>query len=157
MPIQIIAVGKQREPFFRDAAMEYQRRLSRYVKLTMVEVQDEKDPGASPALIARALDTEGERILERIAPRDRVVALCIEGEQMDSGRFSELVKAWQGQADPVGFVVGGSLGLSPAVLKRADLKLSFSMMTFPHQLARVLLLEQVYRAYKILSGERYHK
>lgn len=157
MPIQVIAVGKQREPFSQPA-LEFQRRLGRYCKLSIRELQDEKDPGSlSQVLAQRAVDMEGERILACIKAEDIVVALCIEGHQMDSLDFTQQIKAWHNQSTQVCFVIGGSLGLSEAVLRRADYKLSFSRMTFPHQLARVMLLEQIYRAYKIISGERYHK
>lgn len=158
MPIQILAVGKQREPFYKEAAEKYLRRLKPYCKLSIREIKDEKDPGeGSHALSQKVLETEGERLLSAIAPQDVVVALYIEGEQLTSEAFSTHVKRWHEQTRSVVFVIGGSLGLSEAVIKRADLKLSFSPMTFPHQLARVMLLEQIYRAYKINAGERYHK
>lgn len=158
MPILIIAVGKLRETFWRDATREYQRRLTRYCKLELVEVQDERDPGSnSPALLAKAVEAEGARVMERIRPGDTVVALCIEGKLLNSEDFSAQMNLWHEQAQQVVFVIGGSNGLSDDVIRRADYALSFSPMTFPHQLARVMLLEQVYRAYKIISGERYHK
>ena len=158
MPIQIIAVGKLRESYYYAAAEEYRRRLSRYCKLSVMEVQDEKDPGSlSSALTAKALEAEGGRILERIKPNDFVVALCIEGSQFSSIAFSKQIKSWHEQSAGLCFVLGGSLGLSETVLQRADMKFSFSTMTFPHQLARVMLLEQIYRAHKIIAGERYHK
>lgn len=157
MPIQIIAVGKQRE-FHQKLAQDYERRLSKYCKLSVHEVQDEKDPGpASGALIERVLEVEGNRILSLIKPQDLVVALCIDGPQDSSEELSERIRAWHNQSTKVCFVIGGSLGLSREVIKRANLTLSLSRMTFPHQLARVMLLEQLYRAYKIISGERYHK
>lgn len=157
LPIQIIAVGKQREPHLK-LAQEYERRLSRYCKLTVVEVQDEKDPGpAAVALVQKTLEVEGRRILERIKPQDFVVALCIEAQQLNTDEFSRRIRTWHDESTSVSFVIGGSLGLSEEVVKRANLCLSMSRMTFPHQLARVMLLEQVYRAYKILTGERYHK
>ena len=158
VPILIIAVGKLREAFWRDAAREYHRRLTRYCKLELVEVQDEKEPvSGSPALLTKAVDTEGARVMEHVRPGDIVVAMCIEGKQLSSGDFSAQMKAWHEQAQQVVFVIGGSLGLHEQVIKRANQTLSLSDMTFPHQLARVMLLEQIYRAYKILAGERYHK
>lgn len=158
MPFTIIAVGKQREPHFRSAALEYQRRLSRYCRLQVREVADEKEPGGlSIALVTRAMDLEGQRILDQVKPGDTLVALCVEGEMLDSPAFSRRLAAWQDSAAQVCFVIGGSLGLSEAVLRRADLKLSLSRMTLPHQLARVVLLEQIYRGFKIINGERYHK
>jgi 23S rRNA (pseudouridine1915-N3)-methyltransferase len=157
LPIQIIAVGKQREGH-HQLAQEYERRLSRFCKLSVIEVPDEKDPGtASDALVKRALEAEGKRILDRIKPQDVVVALCIEGQMMTSEALSQRVKTWHNQSLSVSFVIGGSLGLADEVIRRADLKMSLSRMTFPHQLARVMLLEQLYRSYKIISGERYHK
>ncbi|NLX83128.1 MAG: 23S rRNA (pseudouridine(1915)-N(3))-methyltransferase RlmH [Clostridiales bacterium] len=156
MPIQIIAVGKQREHLLK-LAKEYERRLSRYCRLSVVEVQDEKDPGDAAALVQRTLETEGQRILDRIRPQDIVVALCIEGSQWHSEELSQRIRTWHDESASVCFIIGGSLGLSQGVLQRANLKLSLSRMTFPHQLARVMLLEQLYRAYKIISGERYHK
>lgn len=158
LPIQIIAVGKLRESYYHAAAEEYLRRLSRYCRLSVLEVQDEKDPGSlSAALTAKAIEMEGSRILERIKPYDFVVAMCIDGSQYSSVAFSKLIKSWHEQSAGICFVLGGSLGLSEAVLQRANMKVSFSAMTFPHQLARVILLEQVYRAHKLIAGERYHK
>lgn len=158
MPILIMAVGKQREPFYKDAAEEYLQRLRPYCKIAVHEIKDEKDPGdGSEAQKQKVLALEGERILAGLTPQDVVVALCIDGEQQSSEAFSALIKPWHEQSRNVVFVIGGSLGLSDAVMKRADVKLSFSPMTFPHQLARVMLLEQIYRSYKINAGERYHK
>lgn len=157
MPITILAVGKQREPFYAQAMREYLQRLSRYCKITVKEIPDEKDPDKSEALIEKAVKAEGERILAAIKEQDHVVALCIEGRQMPSEDFSRLINDWHTRSISVVFVIGGSNGLSQEVIKRADMKLSFSTMTFPHQLARVILAEQIYRAYKIISGERYHK
>lgn len=158
MTIQLITVGKLKEAYYRSAAEEYRLRLSRYCKLAIVEVPDEKDPGEqSLALIEKAKELEGQRILGKITNQDVVVALCIEGEQMGSDQLAQQIKSWQDRSASVSFIIGGSLGLSGKVLERANLKLSFSKMTFPHQLARVMLLEQLYRAYKINAGERYHK
>jgi 23S rRNA (pseudouridine1915-N3)-methyltransferase len=158
MPVKVIAVGKLKEAGYQLAAAEYSMRLSRYCKLELVEVPDERDPKASsPPLLARAMDAEAERILTRIKPGDIVVALVIEAEQMDSETFSRKVAGWHARSADVVFVIGGSLGLGGALIARADERLSLSSMTFPHQLARVMLLEQLYRSYKIISGERYHK
>ncbi len=158
MTLRIIAVGKQREPGLALAAQEYQRRLGRYLKLQVVEVPDEKDPGPdAAALQEKAKAAEGERILSRLAANDRVIALCVEGEYLDTLAFSGRVAEWERQGRSPVFVIGGSLGLSASVLARADERLSLSAMTYPHQLARVVLLEQVYRACKINAGERYHK
>lgn len=158
MLVKVIAVGKLKEPGYSLAAAEYAKRLSRYCKLELVEVPDEKDPkAASPQLIARAMDAEAERILAYIRPADVVVALVIEASQLDSESFSRKIADWHARSAEVVFVIGGSLGLGGALLRRANEQLSFSSMTFPHQLARVMLLEQLYRSYKIISGERYHK
>lgn len=158
MPIKIIAVGKQREKGFVLAADEYARRLTRYTKLTITEVADEKDvPEENKVLALRAKQIEGERILARISANDYVIALEIDGQEMTSAEFSKKISSWHDQSVPVCFVIGGSLGLPDSVLKRAQENLSFSTMTFPHQLARVMLLEQIYRAYKIKNSERYHK
>lgn len=156
--IHIIAVGKLREPFYRQAAAEYQKRLGRYTQITITEVPDEKEPDKpSAALEEKLKQTEGERILKLIKARDRVVALCIEGTQEDSSAFSKRLGRLHEMPNDTVFVIGGSLGLSDEVLKRADERLSLSRFTFPHQLARVVLLEQIYRGYKILANERYHK
>lgn len=158
LPITILAVGKQREPYYAAAMAEYQKRLSRYCKIKVLEVADEKEPeNASPALIHKAMELEGSRLLNQIKPQDLVVALCIEGESPPTLDFASQIADWHDASTSVVFVIGGSNGLSRAVMDRADKKLSLSKLTFPHQLARVMLIEQVYRAYKISSGERYHK
>ena len=159
MRVNIICVGKVKEKFFRDAIDEYSKRLSRYVKLEIIEVPDEKTPdGASDALNAGILKTEGERILSKIKESDVVCTLEIKGKKFSSEELSQWIEG-QGIAghSSICFIIGGSLGLSDEVSKRADLKLSFSDMTFPHQLMRVILLEQIYRAEKIISKEPYHK
>lgn len=158
MPIQIIAVGKQRETGLRLAAEEYTRRLSRYCKISVIEIDDEKDPGDQAGrLTAQAMRAEGDKILSRVLPQDYVVALCVNAAPMDSLAFSKKIRQWHDGSVSLVFVIGGSMGLGENVLKRANETISFSDMTFPHQLARVMLLEQIYRAYKILMGERYHK
>ncbi|MBQ4553107.1 MAG: 23S rRNA (pseudouridine(1915)-N(3))-methyltransferase RlmH [Clostridia bacterium] len=151
-PVVIIGVGRLREKFFRDAAEEYKKRLSRYVKLDIIEVDDLPEDGGD-----MTKKKEGEMILSKIRPDDFVVANCIDGKQMDSVELSEFFREREMYGSRVVFVIGGSLGLSDEVIRRANKKLSMSKMTFPHQLFRVMLLEQIYRAQKILSGERYHK
>ena len=151
-PVVIIGVGRLREKFFRDAAEEYKKRLSRYVKLDIIEVDDLPEDGGD---ITKK--KEGEMILSKIRPDDFVVANCIDGKQMDSVELSEFFREREMYGSRVVFVIGGSLGLSDEVIRRANKKLSMSKMTFPHQLFRVMLLEQIYRAQKIISGERYHK
>ena len=159
MKITILCVGKVKEKFYRDAIGEYQKRLSRYCKLKIVEVADEKTPdGASETVENQIKEKEGNRILSKIREEDYVIALVIDGKMQDSVELSKNIQQLgvRGKSSIV-FVIGGSLGLSKAVLKRANEKLSFSKMTFPHQLMRVILLEQVYRSYRIMNGEPYHK
>ncbi len=157
--ISIIAIGKIKEDFFEDAIKEYLKRLSAYVKVKIIELQDEKCPESlsdkQQEIVKRK---EGERILSAIKRNDYVITLEIKGNMTDSEGFSKIISNLEvtGQSNIV-FVIGGSLGLSQEVSKRADMKISFSEMTFPHQLMRVILLEQIYRAYKISRCEPYHK
>lgn len=159
MKITVITVGKIKEKYFVDAIAEYSKRLSRYCKLEIIQVADEKTPdGASEALEMQIKDKEGERILANIKDGSFVVALAIEGQMLDSEELARKIEKWGVSGiSQIVFVIGGSLGLSKAVLNRADYKLSFSKMTFPHQLMRVVLLEQIYRSYRIISNEPYHK
>lgn len=159
MKITVIAVGKIKEKYLRDAIGEYAKRLSKYCKLELVEVADEKTPdAASPAVERGIRQKEGERILKHVREDAYVVALEIGGEMLDSVEFSHKLEnlGIQGRSH-ITFLIGGSIGLSPEVLKRADYSLSFSRMAFPHQLMRVILLEQIYRGYRIMAGEPYHK
>ena len=151
-PVVMIGVGRLREKFFREAADEYKKRLSRYVKLDMIEVDDLPEDGGD-----MTKKKEGEMILSKIRPDDFVVANCIDGKQMDSVELADFFREREMYGSRVVFVIGGSLGLSDDVIRRANKKLSMSKMTVPHQLFRVMLLEQVYRAQKIIAGERYHK
>lgn len=159
MKITVIAVGKIKEKYFIGAIEEYAKRLSRYCKLELIEVADEKTPdGASEALELQIKEKEGERILQKMPDGAYVIALAIDGKILNSEELAEKMERWNvGGISHMVFVIGGSLGLSPAVLKRADYKLSFSKMTFPHQLMRVILLEQVYRSFRIRNHEPYHK
>lgn len=159
MSLAIVCVGKLREAYFRDAAEEYAKRLRRFGALDIIECPDLAEPkNASPADIARIIEVEGASILSHLRPRDHVTALCIGGKQRTSPGLAEFLRAVEdGGVGRAVFVIGGSNGLSPAVLARANDTLSFSPMTFPHQLARVMLLEQLYRSRKILAGEAYHK
>lgn len=159
MKITIVCVGKIKEKFYRDALAEYTKRLSRYCSLTIMEVADEKTKEqASETECAIIKDREGERILKSIRDDGYVIALAIDGKNLDSVELSEKIdKLGLSGKSNVYFVIGGSLGLSDAVMKRADYKLSFSRMTFPHQLMRVILLEQIYRSYRIINHEPYHK
>lgn len=159
MRITIICVGKIKEAFYRDAVSEYMKRLSRYATMDITELADEKTiDGASPAEERKVIETEGERIMKALSDEAFKIALCIEGKKLDSVAFSEKIESIKlGGYSHIQFIIGGSLGLSPAVVSKADYKLSFSDMTFPHQLMRVILLEQVYRAARIASNEPYHK
>lgn len=159
MKITIIAVGKVKEKFYRDAIDEFTKRLSKYCKLEIVEVVDEKTPdNASQAEELKIKSKEGDRILAAIRDDMYVTALAIEGKQLSSVELADKINQLgiSGKSS-IAFVIGGSLGLDGRVLGRADYKLSFSPMTFPHQLMRVILLEQIYRSYRIISGEPYHK
>ena len=159
MEIRIITVGKIKEKYLNDGIAEYAKRLSRYCKLSFIQVSDEKTPDkASDALNRQIKETEGNRLLNHIRDTDYVIALAIEGKMLDSVELSDLIARLgvQGKSS-IAFVIGGSLGLSDAVLKRADYKHSFSRMTFPHQLMQMILLEQIYRGYRIMNHEPYHK
>ena len=159
MKITILCVGKVKEKFYRDAIDEFVKRLSRYCKLEIIEVADEKtQEQASETEIRIVKEKEGERILKNIKDDAYVITLCIDGKQLDSEELSDKIEklGLQGSSH-IYFVIGGSLGLADEVIKRADFKLSFSKMTFPHQLMRVILLEQIYRAYRIMNNEPYHK
>nr|WP_026975155.1 23S rRNA (pseudouridine(1915)-N(3))-methyltransferase RlmH [Alicyclobacillus contaminans] len=159
MQCAVIAVGRLKEGYWKQALAEYAKRLSAYVKLELVEVADEATPdGPSDAERERVLAAEGERILRHVRDRDAVVVLDIQGKAMTSeqwsARFESLMAGGYGR---VVFVVGGSLGVSKEVLQRADVRWSFGPLTLPHQLARVVLLEQLYRGIRIARGEPYHK
>lgn len=158
MNAAIICVGRLREKFYAAAAEEYQKRIGRFGKLEIIELPDLPEPAnASDADRRQVMEKEGESILNRLKSGDRVIALCIDAPQLTSEQFAARIAENEMRGGRQVFVIGGSLGLSPAVIRRADEKLSLSKMTFPHQLARVLLLEQIYRACKINAGERYHK
>ena len=159
MEIRILSVGKIKEKYLNDGIGEYAKRLSRYCKLTFLQVPDEKTPDkASDALNTQIRETEGDRLMKHIREQDYVIALAIEGKMLDSVELSQMIGRLgvEGKSS-VAFVIGGSLGLSEKVLQRADYKLSFSRMTFPHQLMQMILLEQIYRGYRILNHEPYHK
>lgn len=153
----ILAVGKLREDWQRAACQEYLKRLTRYGSFEVVEVQDQPEPEkASQAQRQQILEKEGRELLKRVRPEDRVVALAIQGVQPDSEGLARMLQGWEDGRRLV-LVIGGSLGLSQEVLARAEARLSFSNLTFPHQLFRVLVLEQLYRSARILSGQKYHK
>ena len=158
MKITLLTVGRLKERYWREAVDEYAKRLGRYVKLAQVEVADLPTPDeASAAETAQIRRREGQSLLAAVGPRDYVVAMDGRGEAVSSEGLSEMVAQWQMQGQPVDIIIGGSLGLSPEVLARADRRLSMGKMTFPHQLARVMVLEQLYRAFRILRNEPYHK
>jgi len=159
MQIRVIAVGKIKEQFLREGIAEYEKRLRPYAKLQVVELSEEKRPQpASPVNESVAIEKEGERIFAAVAENSYVIALDMKGQSWSSeelaASFGERELSGQNQ---LAFVIGGDLGLSPAVLARSNLRLSLSKMTFTHPMARLLLLEQVYRAFRILRGEPYHK
>ncbi len=159
MKITVITVGKIKEKYLRDAIAEYSKRLSKYCKLEILEVADEKTPeNASETVEEGIRQKEGERILKHIKEDAYVITLEVGGKMLDSVEFSRKIETLgiQGKSH-ICFVIGGSIGLSQEVLKRSDYGLSFSKMTFPHQLMRVILLEQIYRSYRIMSNEPYHK
>ncbi|MCY8151203.1 MULTISPECIES: 23S rRNA (pseudouridine(1915)-N(3))-methyltransferase RlmH [Bacillus] len=159
MNISIVAIGKLKEKYLKQGIDEYIKRLSAYAKVDIIELPDEKAPeNLSDQDMKIVKDKEGERILSKISPDAHVIALAIEGKMKSSEELADNMDrlATYGKSK-VTFVIGGSLGLSDAVLKRANEKLSFSRMTFPHQLMRLILLEQVYRAFRINRGEPYHK
>ncbi|MDF9410397.1 23S rRNA (pseudouridine(1915)-N(3))-methyltransferase RlmH [Brevibacillus laterosporus] len=159
MQITIITVGKLKEKYLKEGIAEYVKRLSAYCKLNVVEVNDEKAPEELSATeMEQVKRKEGERILAHIKQDHYVIALAIEGQMWSSEKLSsEMDKLALHGRSQVEFVIGGSLGLADEVLKRADAKLSFSKMTFPHQLMRLVLVEQIYRAFRISRGEPYHK
>ncbi len=159
MKISIVCVGKIKEKFYRDALDEYLKRLSRYCKTEIVEVADEKTPDkASPVEEEQIKKKEAERILAKLKEDAYVITLEILGDKLDSVAFGQMIeKAGLTGKSHIQFVIGGSLGLHGDVSKRADKKISFSDMTFPHQLMRVILCEQIYRGYRIINGEPYHK
>lgn len=159
MKITLITVGKIKEKYLKDAIAEYSKRLSRYCKLEIIEVADEKTPDQSSEAVDNAIrDKEGERILKHIRDDMFVITLEIAGKMLTSEELAEKMEnlGIQGNSN-IALVIGGSIGLGREVLKRSDYALSFSKMTFPHQLMRVILLEQVYRSFRIINGEPYHK
>lgn len=158
MKITLACVGKIKEKYFTDAINEYAKRLSRYVTLNIAEVPDEKAPeNMSVAQMEQVKEIEGQR-LNKVIKDGYIVALAINGRKMTSEGFADFISDTMVKgASHITFVIGGSLGLSEEILKRADYKLSFSDMTFPHQLMRVVLLEQIYRANRIMKNEPYHK
>ncbi len=159
MRITLITVGKIKEKYLKDAIAEYSKRLGAYCKLEIIEVADEKTPDNASAIVEDNIrNKEGERILKHVKDDAYVITLEINGKQLSSEELADKMEKLgiQGTSH-ITFIIGGSIGLGNEVLKRSDFALSFSKMTFPHQLMRVILLEQVYRGYRIMNGEPYHK
>lgn len=158
MNITVICVGKLKERYLKDALQEYAKRLSRFAKLDILELPDRKIPeNASKAQEAEVLKKEGEEILAKIKPNSYVISLCIEGKELSSTELAEKMRDISMISGNITFIIGGSLGLSDVVKAASSLRLSFGKITLPHQLMRVVLLEQIYRAFKINNNEAYHK
>lgn len=157
--VTVLCVGKLKEKFYADAAAEYAKRLSRYCKLDIVELPEERLPDSpSPAQIDAALAREAEAIRAKLPPSASLIALCVEGRMRSSEELAHLMAAWANRGEKqLVFLIGGSFGLHPSIKSQAWAQLSMSPMTFPHHLARVMLLEQIYRAYQINAGTKYHK
>ena len=159
MKIKLVTVGKLKEKYLKDGISEYTKRLNRFTKFDIIELPDEKTPDKASHLESQQiLNKEGTRILSKLADKEFVIALAIEGQQFPSEKFSKILSdiTIRGISD-ITFVIGGSLGLSTAVKKRANLLMSFGKLTFPHQLMRLVLVEQIYRAFMIQQGSPYHK
>ena len=159
MNIKIIGVGKLKEKYLVQAMQEYLKRLQAYAKVEVIELADEKAPeNLSETQMMQIKDKEGERILAKIKDQEYVIALAIEGKNLSSEAFAQKIEnlGIQGKSQLV-FVIGGSLGLSPSVMQRSNAQISFGKMTFPHQLMRVMLTEQIYRAFRIIHNQPYHK
>ena len=158
MNITILAVGKLKDKFFEEGCQEYARRLARYCTLSVREAADEKAPETlSPAQELQVKEREGKRLLSLLDPRDHVIALTVTGKAYTSEAMAARIGRLRDEGKNVSFLIGGSLGLSKEAVDRADEELSLSQLTLPHRLARLVLLEQLYRAEKINAGERYHK
>lgn len=158
MKVTIICVGKIKEKFYSDAVKEYAKRMTRFADLEIIELPDEQIPdNASEKEKETIKKREGEKILAKIKPQSYVISLCIEGQTLDSPGLAKTIKNAYMKTSSVAFIIGGSLGLSDEVKNRSNLKLSFGRMTLPHQLMRVVLAEQIYRAFMINIGAAYHK
>ncbi|HGQ2390729.1 TPA: 23S rRNA (pseudouridine(1915)-N(3))-methyltransferase RlmH [Streptococcus pneumoniae] len=159
MKIKVVTVGKLKEKYLKDGIAEYSKRISRFAKLEMIELADEKTPDkASESENQKILEIEGQRILSKIADRDFVIVLAIEGKTFFSEEFSKQLEETSIKGfSTLTFIIGGSLGLSSSVKNRANLSVSFGRLTLPHQLMRLVLVEQIYRAFTIQQGFPYHK
>ena len=158
LSVKIITVGTLKEAYLRDAVAEYSKRLSAFCKLSIVQLKESKlTDSPSDKEIAAALDSEAKSILAEVSPRSYKIAMCVEGKQMPSEKLAQTLERIAGEASEVCFMIGSSFGLSDKVKSAADMKLSVSELTFPHQLLRVMLLESIYRAFSITAGTKYHK
>lgn len=158
LSVKIITVGTLKESYLREAVAEYSKRLSAFCKLSVVQLKESKLPDSpSDKEIEAALDAEAKAILSEISPRSYKIAMCVEGKQMPSEKLAATLERISGQTSEVCFIIGSSFGLSDKVKSAADMRLSVSELTFPHQLLRVMLLESVYRAFTITAGTKYHK
>ena len=159
MKIKIICVGKLKEKYLKDGILEYTKRLSRFCKIEIIEVNDEKIPdNASKSQEDIVIRNEGEKILKHIQKGEYIISLCVEGKNISSTDLADNLKSITLSGNStIAFIIGGSLGIDEKIKNMSDYKLSFSKMTFPHQLMRLILLEQIYRAFKINSNEEYHK
>lgn len=158
LTIDIICVGSLKERYWRDACAEYCKRLTPWAKVRITEISEERGNPSTQSGIDAIIDAEGERIIAALPQKSVVIALCIEGKRMSSEQLAaEISNLMLSGNSSFAFIIGGSYGLSPRVKKRAQIRLSMSDMTFPHQLARVMLLEQIYRSMSIMSGGKYHK
>ena len=156
--IKIITLGKLKEKYLRDAAEEYIKRLSAYSNLEIIELSPEKlSDNPSKKEVDNALEREADLIFKKVPNGSKIIALCVEGKEISSEAFAENIKSFSAVGTPLCFVIGSSYGLSDKVKNAADIKMSVSKMTFPHQLFRIMLLEQIYRAFKINEGSTYHK
>ncbi len=158
LTINVLCVGKIKENFFKDAISEYSKRLSRYCKLNIIELPDEKIPDKTNSKIENEIKTkECNNIINHIKKDSYIICLDLKGKELSSEQFSETIENISMESSQITFIIGGSLGLTEEVLNISNKKICFSKMTFPHQLIRVFLLEQIYRAFKISNGETYHK
>lgn len=159
MNVRVLCVGRLKEKFYTEACDEFKKRISRYADIEIAEVNDEKAPEQlSPAIMEQVKNAEGKRLLDRLFPGEYVIAMDLKGKELTSPELSALIEdAMNSGKSRIAFMIGGSLGLSYEVLQRADKRISFGKPTFSHQIFRIMLLEQIYRAFKIMRGEPYHK
>lgn len=159
LSVSVLCIGKLKEKYLKDACLEYSKRLTAFCKLEIVELAEERiGDNPSQSEINRVIEAEGKRLLQKAEKCDAIITMCIEGRQLSSTEFADFIdKTAVSGVSSIAFVIGGSYGLSDEIKAKSKLKLSMSKMTFPHQLARVMVLEQLYRAFQISSGGKYHK